>query len=178
MIETNMTSEELILALVERSEMFLKDAQLDIAKISIMQHRLAECVQNKLPLLYSIGDSDAKECKNIYICIDKLHLDHYEEEVFCVLDVINYYTFPVTAILDSITLSNKGKLSTALDIRPFMFSGPAPTQIIWSGSDRKSIETEGYPKLTDDDAKAAFKYWIHYIFGLNLNIDNNTLETV
>lgn len=171
-----MTKEELISKAVERSETFIKDAQLDIKKISEMQSRIADCLFNHEPLLFSVADSEAKECKNIYIMIDVPYIDHTEEEPFCVLDVINYYTFPVTAILDSISLSKEGKLTDALDIRPFMFSGPAPTQIIWSGSDVSTVKAVGYPSLTNDDSIAAFKHWIHYVFGLNLNIETGYLE--
>jgi hypothetical protein len=171
-----MTKEEFISKAVERSKTFIKDAQLDIRKISEMQSHIVNCLFNNQPLSYSVVDSEAKECKNIYIMLDTPYIDHTEEEAFCVLDVINYYTFPVTAILDSISLSKKGKLTEALDIRPFMFSGPAPTQIIWSGSDISTVKTVGYPSLTNEDAVAAFKHWIHYVFGLHLNIETGYLE--
>ena len=128
-------------------------------KLTLAREIIITAIKNDKPLFIGIHPGGTPECKEVYL--DKYH----------VLSVLNYYTFPVTAMLDSITLSQQGKLDDALDVRPFMFSGPAPTMAIWSGTDVERIKELGYPSLTDSDAEAAFAYWLRYVFGITLNED-------
>ena len=162
---------DLVQDLKARGNTFINAAKKDAELVMLMMFQLTVAVRKNEPLEYTIKDGSTSDCKEIHI-IDIHNIvpgSPLPEPSICVLSVLNYYTFPVTAMLDSITLSQKGKLDDALDIRPFMFSGPAPTMVIWSGSDQESIPVLGYPKLTNEDAKQAFSYWLRYIFGVNLS---------
>ena len=149
-------SNDLVADVTARSYTFQDKALDDVYKLTVAKKHFIRCIEENKPILFGIVPGDAQECKDIFI------------SGICVLSVLNYYTFPVTAILDSIKLSQRGKLDDALDVRPFMFSGPAPTMVIWSGTNKDRIEDLNYPELSDEDAESAFRYWVRYIFGLNL----------
>ena len=145
-----------------RAFTFITAAEKDANIIREAMFQVWVAVHTDETLNFSIKDGDASECKEIYMpCSDTRRPD------ICVLSVLNRYTFPVTPVLDSPRLSQEGKLDDAIDIRPFMFSGPAPTMVIWAGSGKDTIEELGYPTLTNEDAKQAFSYWLRYIFGVN-----------
>lgn len=158
-----------------RAYTFVEAAQKDAETIKEVCFTLYALLAKDEPLIFTIKDGSSTDSKEIYM--DGLDIRINQETgasvvpSICVLSILNYHTFPVTATLDSITLSQKGKLDDALDVRPFMFSGPAPTMVIWAGSNRDSIESLGYPTLSDEDAKQAFAYWLRYIFGVNLQDD-------
>ena len=154
-----MSSAKLHRDMLERSLTFVDRAQEEINKIMRARTTLALALQDDKTISIDIQETGAKECLDVYLGKD------------LVLTVINRYTFPVTPVLDSPRLSREGKLDGAIDVRPFMFSGPAPTMVIWAGTGKDTIEEFGYPTLTQMDAEAAFRYWIHYIFGLTLTAD-------
>ena len=152
-------SKELVAKVTARSFTFQDKALDDVYKLSIVRKHIVRCLEEDKPVRFGIVPGDAQECKDIFI------------SGVCVLSVLNRYTFPVTPVLDSPLLSQKGKLDVAIDVRPFMFSGPAPTMVIWAGSGTSTIEELGYPTLTDEDAEQAFRYWLRYIFGVNATED-------
>lgn len=159
-----------IVNLWERSETFLEQAANDIYRIEFMRDALKFSLESSKPLVYEIVQGKTGDSRDVAVTVthDAGEVGEWEETEV-VLSILNYYTFPVTAILDSIRLSQDGTLNEALDVRPLMFSGPAPTMIIWSGSNKDTIQESGYPELTTEDAVKAFNHWLSYIFGVSVS---------
>lgn len=133
--------------LIEQSEYFIKSSQCDIDKVKQARRVLLRFINTNIPLAISMkGNND-------FIDV--------ELDGDTVLTVVNLNTTPVTPELDTITLSQNGKLNSALDYRPFMLSGPCPTSILWSGS--------GELGLTEEDAGNAFRYWLQFMFCLEVD---------
>ena len=155
----------------ERGFTFIFAAEKDANTIREAMFQVFSAVASDRPLKFTIKDGEASECKEIYMDGMDIRINQDTGKSIipsiCVLSVLNRYTFPVTPGLDSPRLSQIGKLDDAIDIRPFMFSGPAPTMVIWAGSGTTTVEELGYPTLTNEDAEQAFRYWLRYIFGVN-----------
>jgi len=137
-----------------RSHVFINAAGHDIYKVEHMRDYLLD--NSIVSMSYTEGDTEG--C--IEICVDSM----------IVLTIMNSAVFPVTPMLDSISLSKKGQLNLALDIRPFMFSGPCPTSMVWTGTD-DTLDELGYHSLTSGDVVNAFVYWLSYVFGVNPEIE-------
>lgn len=142
--------------LIEQSEYFIKSSQNDIDKVKVARRALLRFINTNTPLVLSMqGNNDF-----IDISLDG----------DVVLTVVNLNTTPITPDLDTVALSQTGKLNAALDYRPFMLSGPCPTSVLWSGS--------GELGLTEEDAGKAFKYWLKFIFCLEVDESTGLLKGI
>lgn len=152
-----LSAEHIIEQMQARCEAFTKKGLDDVQSLERSRDIFSACLSSNEPVKIDVVDGPTTDSKDVLL-----------NGVPSLL-VLNYYTFPVTPVIDSLVLHKTGKLLNALDVRPLMFSGPAPTMIIWSGSGTSLAE---YPVLTEFDAVNALKHWAGYVFGISINTDN------
>lgn len=147
----------------ERILSFVSSASTDISIIMHVGELVCAAIVSGSPMEFSILPATTNDCFDITMGGMR------------VFSVFNYYTFPVKAVFDQDNMS-EDRRDVARNISPFVFSGPAPTMAVWSGTDVKSVPNIGYPALTENDAKSAFAYWLKYVFGVTLNQEDNTVS--
>lgn len=128
----------------DQSDYYINCAEADIETVKFARDTMFDCIDTNTPMKVSVtGSGDYLE-----VLLDGR----------CVLTVVNLNTTPIVPQLDTISLSQTGRLNAALDFRPFMLSGPCPTSILWAGSNES--------ELSEKDAGDAFKYWLQFMFGV------------
>ena len=159
---------ELIRQLSEKSARFIDASLEDISRVRVTREILIDTVTLGKPLVFFEEEGETPGCRVIYIEDDSKRRHK-------VLDIYNYHTFPVSPRLDTASLSQRGQLESALDHKPFMFSGPCPTTIIWAGTMKESDEDT--PQLSYEDCSNAFTYWIQHLFGVSINTKSEKVSS-